>query len=77
MYPTGAAFTTAGTTPQWYNMDNQYQKSYYGDGQQMSGINNYASAPQTSYYTANQQTGSNYGQGYNWQQQGWTVTLML
>lgn len=51
-------------------MNDQYQQSYYGNNQQMSGINNYASAPQTSYYTANQQTENTYenGQGYNWQQ---------
>ncbi len=65
--------TTLGDTTQqqWYNMNDQYQQSYYGNNnQQISGINNYASPPQTSYYTANQQTGNAYrnGQGYNWQQ---------
>ena len=67
---TGAAFTTStGSNQQWYgNMENQYQQSYYGNIQQMSGINSFA--PQTSYYAGNQQTSSNYGngQGYNWQQ---------
>ena len=48
--------------------NSQYQQSYYGNNQQISGINNYASTPSTSYYAANQQWGNNYGQGYNWQQ---------
>jgi hypothetical protein len=46
------------------------QPSYYSNDELRSGINNYASTPSTSYYAANQQMGSNYEQGYNynWQQ---------
>ena len=64
--------TTAGNSIQAFNnMGNQYQQSLYNNNQQISGTSNYASAPaQTSYYTANQQTGNNYGQGYNWNQYG-------
>lgn len=68
-------FTTASNNNQQrYDANSQNQQLYYGNSQQVSGINNYASAPQTSYYTANQQTG-NYenGQGYNWQQSNYQL----